>query len=223
MGILTMAEKFNLKWNDFHSNVSKSFILFRNEEYLHDVTLASDDQNKVSAHKLVLSACSEYFRNIFKNNQHAPPLLCLDGVSTNDLKNIMDYIYNGEVQIFQDNLDRFLAVAQRLKLEGLIGGNNDEDQDYKKDTTKEEYVQNKIEETIVEYKDQLTPEKKAQMKQQNQNVRTVAVAKNVDDQNPINEQVYQYLEECSEGSYNVGCVEKLPIMINLRKLSKDTT
>ena len=50
-----MSEKFCLKWNDFHSNVSKSFGLFRNEEYLHDVTLVSDDHHQVSAHKLVLS------------------------------------------------------------------------------------------------------------------------------------------------------------------------
>ena len=113
-----MAEKFSLKWNDFQTNVSKSFGLLRDEEYLHDVTLVSDDLNRVSAHKLVLSACSEYFKNIFKNNQHAHPLLCLDGISSEDLNSIMDYIYNGEVQIYQDNLDRFLNVAQRLKLEG---------------------------------------------------------------------------------------------------------
>ena len=55
-----MPEKFDLKWNDFHSNVSKSFGLFRKEDYLHDVTLVSDDYKQVTAHKLVLSACSEY-------------------------------------------------------------------------------------------------------------------------------------------------------------------
>ena len=113
-----MAEKFCLKWNDFHSNVSQSFGLFRNEDYLHDVTLVSDDHHQVSAHKLVLSACSEYFKNIFKlnNKPNTHPLLCLDGIKSDDLKNIMDYIYNGEVQIFQDDLDRFLSIAQKLKL-----------------------------------------------------------------------------------------------------------
>ena len=50
-----MAEKFCLKWNDFHSNVSKSFGMFRNEDYLHDVTLVSDDHLQVSAHKLVVA------------------------------------------------------------------------------------------------------------------------------------------------------------------------
>ena len=61
-----MSEKFCMKWNDFHSNVSKSFGVFRNEEYLHDVTLVSDDQLQVSAHKLVLSASSQYFKTFSK-------------------------------------------------------------------------------------------------------------------------------------------------------------
>ena len=120
-----MAEKFCLKWNDFTSNVSKSFERLRTADYLHDVTLVSDDQKQISAHKLVLSACSEYFRNIFQHNRkHAHPLLCLDGVSSADLENILDYIYNGEIKIYQDNLDRFLAVAQRFRLEGLLNDNS---------------------------------------------------------------------------------------------------
>ena len=55
-----MSEKFCLKWNDFLSNVSKSFSLLRNEDYLHDVTIVSDDNEQIAAHKLVLSTCSEY-------------------------------------------------------------------------------------------------------------------------------------------------------------------
>jgi len=125
-----MSEKFCLKWNDFHTNVSKSFGLLRNEAYLHDVTLVSDDHNKVQAHKLVLSACSEYFRDIFKNNPHSHPLLCLDGITSEELKNIMDYIYNGEVKVFQENLERFLVVAQRLKLEGLIANAQEDGNDF---------------------------------------------------------------------------------------------
>ena len=58
-----MGDKFCLKWNDFETNVSKSFGILRNEEYLHDVTLVCDDNSQVSTHKLVLSACSEYFKD----------------------------------------------------------------------------------------------------------------------------------------------------------------
>ena len=123
-----MSEKFCLKWNDFHSNVSKSFGLLRNEEYLHDVTLVADDHKQISAHKLVLSACSEYFKNIFQNIRKFPyqhPLICLSGVSSSDLNDILNYIYEGEVQIYQDNLDRFLHIAQRLNLDGLLLANED--------------------------------------------------------------------------------------------------
>ena len=33
----------------------------------------------------------------------------------------MDYIYHGELKIYQQDIDRFLEIAQRLKLEGLVG------------------------------------------------------------------------------------------------------
>ena len=75
-----MSEKFCLKWNDFQSNVTKSFEAFRNDEHLHDVTLVSDDQNQATAHKIVLSASSEYFNNIFKKNKISNPFLCLEGL-----------------------------------------------------------------------------------------------------------------------------------------------
>ena len=131
-----MAEKFCLKWNDFHSNIGKSFKSLRHEDDLFDVTLVSDDQSQVSAHKLVLSSCSEYFKTVLKKNKHSHPMLCLNGVSSQDLNNILDYIYNGEIQIYQDNLNRFLDVAERFKLEGLITGDQ---------TLKDEDIYNDLE------------------------------------------------------------------------------
>ena len=121
-----MSEKFSLKWNDFDSNVSKSFGKFRNEEYLHDVTLVGDDHTQLAAHKLVLSACSEYFKEVFRRNKHSNTLMCFEGLSKQDLKNVLDYMYNGEVQIYQEELDRFLSLAQRLKLEGLLKSEDNE-------------------------------------------------------------------------------------------------
>ena len=118
--IVIMSEKFSLRWNDFGSNVSKSFGKLRSEEYLKDVTLVGDDHTQLAAHKLVLSSCSEYFKEIFKRNKHGNTLLCLEGLSQQDIENVLDYMYNGEVHIFQEDLDRFLSIAQRLKLEGLL-------------------------------------------------------------------------------------------------------
>ena len=120
-----MSEKFCLKWNDYNSNISKSFSKLRNEESFYDVTLVSDDQKQISAHKVVLSACSEYFKNILKQNVNPNPLLCLDGISSSEMIAILDYIYCGEVNIYQEDVDRFLNIAERLKLAGLIFSEND--------------------------------------------------------------------------------------------------
>ena len=188
-----MSEKFSLKWNDFHSNVSKSFILFRNEEYLHDVTLVSDDHKKVAAHKLVLSACSEYFRDIFKSNQdRSYLLLCLDGISSEDLINIMDYMYNGEVQIYQENLDRFLAIAQRLKLEGLIGNNKCEEVEKKEDLHVDDLQQ------IDEFKAHNDQNPKSPSENEYTIRKTAAHVENLSD---LEEKVSEYLEENLDGSF----------------------
>ena len=87
--------------------------------YLQDVTLVTDDDHHVSAHKLVLSACSDYFRNIFKKSKHANPLLCLDGITLNDIANVLNYVYNGKVHIYQENLDHFLENCSETETAGL--------------------------------------------------------------------------------------------------------
>ena len=188
-----MPEKFGLKWNDFHSNVSKSFSLFRNEEYLHDVTLVSDDHHQVSAHRLVLSACSEYFKDIFKlnNKPNSHPLVCcLGGIKSDDLKNIMDYIYNGEVQIFQENLDRFLTVAQRFKLEGLMENDNSDYEPPEQDSVPmEDKVDAKEEDYIVEATQMV---KKKVLK-------NIVVPISSTDVNDVRKTVQQYIETDSNG------------------------
>ena len=144
-------EKFCLKWNDFQTNVSKTFSSLRQEEHLFDVTLVSDDEEHIAAHKLVLSASSEFFKNIIKKAQHSNPMIYLSGFKSRDLYMVMDYIYQGEVQILQTELDQFLTVAQQLKIEGLIGGDNDSD-----GTNADEYIKEDIEtshtqqETVVD-------------------------------------------------------------------------
>ena len=121
-----MSEKFALKWNDYQSNWNKSLFELRNDDDLSDVTLISDDKKKFSAHKILLSSCSSVFKFILKENKHANSLLYLGGVSSVNLGFILDYIYHGEVKIYQEQLDSFLESAQRLEISGLLG-NSEED------------------------------------------------------------------------------------------------
>ena len=123
-----MTEKFSLKWKDFQTNVVKKFSNLRFKEDYYDVTLVSADQEKFQAHRLVLSACSPYFDNILKSDKGTfnQLMLCLDNVTSTDVNNILDYIYNGEVQILENELNQFLAIADRFQLEGLTGMKEDE-------------------------------------------------------------------------------------------------
>ena len=141
-----MSEKFNLKWNDFESNISKSFSNLRTETQLFDVTLIGQDQKKVSAHRLVLTACSDFFKNIFYSNTHSHPMLYLDGVDSSDIQLMLDYIYHGEVQIHQEHLDGFLDGAKKFKIKGIMPPSRVENS---KDVKREKQVEG-VEDVIQE-------------------------------------------------------------------------
>ena len=45
-----------------------------------DVTLATADNQQITVHKAILSACSPFFRHLLVTNPHPKPLLYLRGV-----------------------------------------------------------------------------------------------------------------------------------------------
>ena len=82
-----MSEKYCLKWKDFHLNAVKKLSTLKGVNKFLDVPIVCDDQKQISAHKVVFSACSEYFKNILTQNKHAHPLLCLTDINYYDLMN----------------------------------------------------------------------------------------------------------------------------------------
>ena len=111
-------DKFCLKWNAYSSNLEKCFRELRQDKLLFDVTLACEDQ-QVEAHRVVLSACSNFFKEILRSNPHSHPLLYLRGVSVGQLSALLDFMYDGEVNIGQTGLSDFLSVAGDLGVKGL--------------------------------------------------------------------------------------------------------
>ena len=128
-----MSEKLCLQWNDFKDNLESSFRSLREDSDFVDVTLACDDGQQVEAHKVILAASSPIFENLLKRKKHAYPLIFMRGVKSEDLRAIVDFLYFGEADVFQENLDSFLAIADELQLKGLMGQTN-EDGDTKEDT-----------------------------------------------------------------------------------------
>ena len=111
-------EKFCLRWNDFESNISVAFREIREEKDFFDCTL-SVGTRQIQAHKLILSACSPFFRSMLRQNPHQHPLLYLKGVEFTDLQAVLNFMYHGEVNVAQEELNSFLSVAEDLKVKGL--------------------------------------------------------------------------------------------------------
>ncbi|RZF42096.1 hypothetical protein LSTR_LSTR006689 [Laodelphax striatellus] len=111
-------QQFFLKWKDFHSNMVSSFRHLRDEKSFTDVTLACEGQT-CNAHRMVLSACSPYFKSLLEENPSKHPIIILKDVPFSHLQSILEFMYAGEVNVSQEQLPAFLKTADRLQVKGL--------------------------------------------------------------------------------------------------------
>ena len=115
-------ETLSLKWNQFSENLQHSLTDLKDKNYFSDVTLACEDK-EIRAHKLILSACSPFFRRLLlkKSYQEAKlhPIIYLRGVQAEQLEAVVAFIYHGEVNILEEELSNFILVANELQLKGL--------------------------------------------------------------------------------------------------------
>ena len=116
------SDQFCLKWNNYQASLTTAFkSLLENEDFV-DVTLSAGGKT-LRAHKVVLSACSSYFRDLLKGIglwQH--PVLVLRDVQFLELQSILEFVYLGEVNVEQDRLESFLKTAELLRIKGLTDG-----------------------------------------------------------------------------------------------------
>ena len=122
---MACPEKFFLQWKDFKDTISLSFGELRGERELSNVTLVSEDGKQEEVHKVVLASASPFFLALLKRNRHPHPLIYMRNVKSEDLTNIIDFLYFGEVSVFQEHLEPFLALAADFKLKGLTGAFDD--------------------------------------------------------------------------------------------------
>ncbi|KAH8365908.1 hypothetical protein KR093_007157 [Drosophila rubida] len=111
-------QQFCLRWNNYQSNLTNVFDeLLQNESFV-DVTLACEGHS-IKAHKMVLSACSPYFQALFYDNPCQHPIIIMRDVSWSDLKALVEFMYKGEINVCQDQINPLLKVAETLKIRGL--------------------------------------------------------------------------------------------------------
>ena len=111
-----MSEQLCLQWNDFKENVISAFGNLQNDKEFTDVTLACEDGKQMEAHKVILASSSPFFQKILKNSKHPHPLIYLRGFQSKDFVCILDFLYFGEANVYQEDLDSFLAIAEEIQL-----------------------------------------------------------------------------------------------------------
>ena len=82
---------------------------------------------------MILAASSPFFQKLLGRNKHPHPLIYMRGMKSDDLLAIVDFLYRGEANVFQENLDSFLAIAEELQLKGLTGKTDEKVQDFEVD------------------------------------------------------------------------------------------
>ena len=117
---------YSLSWPEVESERTKALSSMLTSGEFTDVTIACDD-DQIKAHKVVLSAASEVFQNIFRRNQHKHPLLYFFGVTKQQMEAVLDFIYSGDTKVPMEELDTFLNIAKSLQIKGLVGSHSDQD------------------------------------------------------------------------------------------------
>lgn len=109
----------SLRWKNFNYNLLSGIYESLCGGELVDLTLVAEGQ-QVQAHRIVLSLCSSYFRNIFTEMPaNQPALVPLQDVSYATLKDLLQYMYTGEVIVSSDALPAIARAAEVLQIKGL--------------------------------------------------------------------------------------------------------
>ena len=118
---MTSQEKLCLQWNEYQNIFITAFRDLRNDEALTDVTLVCEDGKQIKAHKVVLASTSPFFLDLLKRNKHPHPLVYMKGIKSENIFALVDFLYRGEANVFEENLESFLALAEEMRLLGLSG------------------------------------------------------------------------------------------------------
>ena len=114
-----MSEKLCFQRNEFQDFIKGAFRNIRVNDDFADVTLACEDGEQVVTHKVILAASSPFFQKLLARNKQTHPIIFMRGVKSEDLLPMVDFLYHGEANIFQENLQSFLALAEDLQMKGM--------------------------------------------------------------------------------------------------------
>ena len=113
-----------LSWDDFHEERTAKIKHMLANQTFTDVTLlcndtGGQDQVAITAHRVILSAASEFFSRVLQRDQDRGAVLYLRGASKENVIGMLNFIYSGECSIAINQLDEFVALGKDLKIKSL--------------------------------------------------------------------------------------------------------
>jgi len=110
------------------TEVSISSMIFSLWPLMHALSRQIHQGQHTKAHKMILCACSPYFKNLLEQNPAKHPIIILKDVPFSHLTAILEFMYAGEVNVAQEQLPAFLKTAEKLKIKGLAEGTQGSDE-----------------------------------------------------------------------------------------------
>ena len=116
---MEIGDQFALSWSQHESDRTIMVKELLEKRSFVDVTIVCDD-DQIDAHKVLLSAASPFFRNIFERNPQSHPLLYIRGSKKKSVKALIDFIYGGETSVPFYDLESFMKLGEDLQIKGLV-------------------------------------------------------------------------------------------------------
>ena len=113
-------QKYDVNWHTYSDHLQGILQQMLSSNEFTDVTLVTDDDKQIQAHRNILSACSPVFKKILQScNTLNHTVIYLRGIRNSEMESLMQFIYMGKTSIYQDRVKEFLMVGNDLEIKDL--------------------------------------------------------------------------------------------------------
>lgn len=108
----------------FQTSLLSTLPILLDQSHLTDVTISAEGRT-LRAHRVVLSACSSFFLEIFRTLETTHhPVIIIPGASFAAIVALLTFMYSGEVNVYEEQIPVLLSLAETLGIKGLADVHN---------------------------------------------------------------------------------------------------
>ncbi|XP_022216929.2 uncharacterized protein LOC111070577 [Drosophila obscura] len=117
-------QQFCLRWHNHQTSLLSTLPVLLDQSQLTDVTISAEGR-QLRAHRVVLSACSSFFMDIFRALEASNhPVIIIPGASFGAIVSLLTFMYSGEVNVYEEQIPMLLNLAETLGIKGLADVQN---------------------------------------------------------------------------------------------------